>query len=113
MDTPVLKTSTTGFLQRKIWRSTSRRFSTRLELIETEPLVVSAPTPKLVRIGTLGRGPMTPLVSGNSGLTVRLCVQTEMEDMTGGGSEKIRMTHAAAAELERKAIKNGMVPSRI
>ena len=75
MDTPVLKTSTTGFLQRKIWRSTSRRFSTRLELIETEPLVVSAPTPKLVRIGTLGRGPMTPLVSGNSGLTVRLCVK--------------------------------------
>lgn len=38
-----------------------------------------------------------------------LC-KTEMEDMTGGGSEKIRMTHAAAAELERKAIKNGMVP---
>ena len=38
-----------------------------------------------------------------------LC-KTEMEDMTGGGSEKIRMTHAAAAELERKAIKNGMAP---
>ena len=29
-----------------------------------------------------------------------LC-KTEMEDMTGGGSEKIRMTHAAAAELEK------------
>ncbi len=39
-----------------------------------------------------------------------LC-KTEMEDMTsGGGSEKIRMTHAAAAELERKAIKGGMNP---
>ena len=38
-----------------------------------------------------------------------LC-KTEMEDMTGGGSDKIRMTHAAAAELERKAVKGGMVP---
>ena len=56
---------------------------TRLELIETEPLVVSVPIPRLVRIGTLGRGPTTLLVSENSGPYGSSLCKTEMEDMTG------------------------------